>query len=187
MDSGNSLNTWFVMLLLLAGTALACLISFIACRWLLHKLQPTKVPRSVLCALLWMVAASPLALAAWLLVLRGSDAMDLMGYVAAMGIAGLVYGAVYPAMHRRFKLVGSWWHRALVGAGLGVAVVGVVLVVLLLSSGIAGTPFDNSRSSHGYFLLALFFVSGWIPLLAVAGALTPLGALLCSPQAQDLA
>jgi hypothetical protein len=186
MDSGNSLNTWFVVLLLLAGTALACLISFIACRWLLGNLQPTKVPRSVLCALLWMVAASILAATAWLLVLRGSDAMDLMGYVAAMGIAGLVYGAVYPAMHRRFKLVGSWWHRALVGAGLGVAVVGVVLVVLL-SSGMVGTPFDNSRSSHGYFLLALLFVSGSIPLLAVAAALTPLGALLRSIKPQDLA
>jgi hypothetical protein len=186
MDSGNSLNTWFVMLLLLAGTALASFISFFACRWLLGNLQPTKVPRSMLCALLWMVAASILALASWLLVLSGSDAMDLMGYIAAMGIAGLVYGAVYPAMHRRLKLAGSWWQRALVGAGLGVAVVGVFLVVLL-SNGVVGSPFDKSRSSHGYFLLALFFVSGCIPVLAVAGALTPLSALLRSPPAQDLA
>ncbi len=186
MDSGNSLNTWFVVLLMLAGTAAACFISFIACRWLLGNLQPTKVPRNVLCALLWMVAASIWVLVSWLLALSGSGVMDLMGYVAAMGIAGLVYGAVYPAMHRRLKLAGRWWQRALVGAGLGVAVVGVVLVVLL-SSGLVGSPFDNSRSSHGYFLLALFFVSGWIPLLAVAGALTPLSVLLRSPQGQDLA
>ncbi len=182
MDSGNSLHTFFSLLILLAGTALAAVLSFITCKLLMNYLQPTKLPRSVLCALLWMVAAGILALASWLLVLSGSDAMDLMGYVAAMGIAGLVYGAVYPAMHRRLKLAGRWWQRALVGAGLGVAVVGVVLVVLL-SSGMVGSPFDSSRSSHGYFLLALFFVSGWIPLLAVAGALTPLSALLRSPQA----